>query len=76
MCIGPLQFSSLRPKTQKHKEILCRFDRGAPQVKPQIVQGDAVPPSLGTTASFEDSLQFGGVFLRSATGSRQVRGRP
>ena len=39
MCIGPLQFSSLRPKTQKHKEILCRFDRGAPQVEPQIVQG-------------------------------------
>jgi hypothetical protein len=76
MCIGPLQFSSLRPKTQKHKEILCRFDRGAPQVEPQNVQGDAVPPSLGTTASFEDSLQFGGAFLRSATGSRQVRGRP
>jgi hypothetical protein len=51
--ISPLQFSSLRAKTQKQTEILCRLDRAAPQVGPQNVQGNAVPPSLGTTALFE-----------------------
>ena len=65
----------LRPKAQKQTEIRYPLDRGALQAEPQNVQGNAVSPSRGTTALFEDSLQFGGVFLRSATGSRQVRRR-
>ena len=73
--ISPLQFSSLRAKTQKQTEILCRLDHGAPQVEPQNVQGIAVPPSLGMKALFENIFQFGRVFLRSATGSRLVRRR-
>jgi hypothetical protein len=56
--------------------VKCRLDRGAPQVAPQNIQGNAVSPSLGGTALFEDSLQLDAVFLRSATGSRQVRRRP
>ena len=73
--ISPLRLSSQWPKPQKQIELLCRLDRGAPQAEPQNVQENAVPPSRGTTALFEDSLQFGGVFLRSATGSWQVRRR-
>src|SRR4029077_5032439 len=54
--ISPLQFSSLRPKTQKQTEMLCRLDRGAPQLEPKDGQGIAVPSSLGAVVLFEDTF--------------------